>query len=76
MSLFAGRAGVHGRDECAVPEEEIEKFYDSIPGKLLQKEFVRAARLEEIKFVRSFSVYPKVQAEGDTGQAEGDSELV
>ena len=68
MSVSALEPGAHGHDEESVPEEDVEKFYDDISGKLLPTKLVREARLEEIKFLQSFPVYKKVPAEEARGK--------
>ena len=60
MSVSSLEPGVTGHDELDIPEDEIEKFYDDVSGKMLPSSLVRRARLEEIEFLRRFPVYEKV----------------
>ena len=40
--------------------KEIEAFFDELTGERLPAESVRAAKIEEIEFLRTFPVYEKV----------------
>ena len=67
LSVSALEPGDTGHEPGGVPDEEVATFYDEASGVLLDSALVRAARQEEIKFLRSFPVYEKVpeaQAEG------------
>ena len=66
VCINAVEAGAHGHEEPDL--DSYVKHYDEITGLLLPADKVRAARVEEVEFLRSFPVYEKVPRSASVGK--------
>ena len=60
LSLNALDSGVTGHDLEDWPDEEVAQFYDDVSGEMLPAKLVKAARREEVDFLKRFPMYEKV----------------